>query len=136
MLTEDARVEVWAEWMRVAVRPVAALKTQVRACVDVADGWVGENLAGLTNALPASMRADARPLIILGNIVEIARGSRPGDLSNGIGADNPADQFDAYNAARTWFSDNAAGYLALATDLALAPAQCFHILEMVIRKGF
>lgn len=51
-LTEQDRVDLWAEWMRRNVDPVGALtKAEVRQAVDDIDDWFNANKASLLAAL-------------------------------------------------------------------------------------
>jgi hypothetical protein len=60
VLTETARAEVWADFMRslsTAREGCTISKAEMRAAVDAADAWIEANAASFNSALPAAARA-------------------------------------------------------------------------------
>lgn len=137
VLSDADRFAVWADLMRSALGPCAATKTQLRACVDAADGWVDANLAAFQAAIPESLRAAGPSQVLLANVATIAAGAGVDDVAAGIATrDQSPVLLVAYNAASAWLTSHAVGYLtALGADgQALTQAQAFRVLAAVARK--
>lgn len=138
-LSDSDRAAVWADWMRAGYGTVAVTKPQLRAAVNAADDWVESAIAGLTAALPESLRAGAAPTVLLANTAAIGRGAGPDDVSAGIVTDrsNPGPLLAGYQTANTWLTANITAYLtavALAGAGALTTAQSLAVLESVCRR--
>ncbi len=137
VLSDAARFAVWADLMRSAFGSCGATKPQWRSCVDAADGWVESNLAAFQSAIPESLRAAGPSQVLLSNVATIAAGAGVDDVAAGIATrDQSPVLLVAYNAASTWLTSNAVGYLtALGADgQALTQAQAFRVLSAVARK--
>ena len=137
-LPDTDRVDLWAAWMRVSTRgPVAVTKTQLRAALNAADDWVAANLATFEAALPAAVETPGPSQTLLANAATIAAGEAINDVSAGIAdRSQSATLLQSYNAANTWMTNNAAGFVSavLAVAPGLTQTQAFTILAAVAQR--
>ena len=60
VLTDGARVEVWADIMREVSaerQPIGVTKPELRAAVNAIDAWLNDNAAALNSAIPQPARS-------------------------------------------------------------------------------
>lgn len=136
ILTDPARAAVWAGFMRVPAGDIAATKPQLRACVDAADQWAGDNLAAFAAAIPAQLRGTSPSQVLLANAAAIAAGAPVADVAAGIAErSQSAHLLAGYQAAAAWLTSNAGSYLTAlgAPGQVLTQPQAFRVLEHVCR---
>lgn len=57
ILSEQDRIETWAEWMRQNRDTISITKPELRAAVDALDDWFDQNGTTLNNILPLPARS-------------------------------------------------------------------------------
>ena len=55
-LSENDRVEVWADYMRRNVDAIGITKQDLRAALDATDQWIDDNASAYNTALPVAAR--------------------------------------------------------------------------------